>query len=134
MYIINLAIIIMNREQLFIILSDLLIIIVDEVILEKPPKMDDAYAFLKKVSVQWNTIGAELNVSYDYRQQLFREGVMSTSEQKLEGVLNKWVESKCSEVTWKHFLDMLKSVELNRIAEEVREFLQKPDIIKKYNS
>ncbi len=86
------------------------------------------------MSVQWNSIGAELNVNFDYRQQLFREGVMSTTEQKLEYVLNKWVETKCSDVTWENFLDMLKSVELNRIAGEVRDFLQQSDTIKKYNN
>ena len=75
-----------------------------------------------------------MHVDFDYRQQLFTEGVMSTAEQKLERVLVKWVESQCSEVTWNHFLESLKSLQLNSIAREVKEFLQKPDTIEKYRN
>ena len=108
----------------YIILVRTVFVLLDEYLLKKSPKVTDAYRFLTEASVRWNEIGMELEVRYDYRQQLFREGIQSTTEEKLDRVLSKWAETNCSEVTWGYFLEMLKRLQLNRIADEVKQFLQ----------
>ena len=39
-------------------------------------------------------------MEYDFRQSLLKQGVMTSDEDKLEAVLNNWIETCCSEVSW----------------------------------
>lgn len=87
---------------------------------------NDVFKLLKKKSSDWNDIGRELNVSKNYRKGLEREGPMNTNEDKLECILEKWLESECSEVSWKHLIEVLRDeLEWKDTAKEVEEFLFK---------
>ncbi len=107
-------------------------VLLDENLLKKSPKVVDVRRFLNDVSVRWNEIGMELEIRYDYRQQMFREGIQSTAEEKLERILSMWVQTNCSEVTWGYFLEVLKRLQLNNVADKVREFLQSDSAVERY--
>ena len=64
-------------------------------------------------------------MDYGYRQELFRQGVMTNSEAKLEAVLNNWVETHCSEVSWDNLIQVLTELKFIDIAQDVRRFLLK---------
>ena len=64
-------------------------------------------------------------MEYGYRQELFRQGVMTNSEAKLEAVLNTWIETHCSEVSWDNLIQVLTELELTDIVRDVKRFLQR---------
>ena len=43
-------------------------------------------------------------MKYDFRQSLLKQGVMTSDEDKLEAVLNNWIETCCSEVSWDNLI------------------------------
>ena len=69
---------------------------------------------------------------YDFCQSQLKEGIMTSAQHKLEAVLNKWIESQCSEVSWNHLIQVLIDMELVDVAEEVRRYLQTDHAISKY--
>ena len=88
------------------------------------PTLKEVYDLLKPKSAQWNKIGEELGVSFNDRDDLLSD-ITRRKENKLEAVLNIWIESKCSEVSWSHLHCILQD-ELcyTEIAEAVeRKFL-----------
>ena len=98
------------------------------------PDLEDVLDQLKQQSNKWNEIGGGLRVGFDFRQCQLRDGAMTTAQQKLEAVLNKWIESKCSEVSWNHLIQVLIDIELGGVADEVKSYLQTdPNAIKKYH-
>ena len=46
-------------------------------------------------------------MKYDFRQSLLKQGVMTNDEDKLEAVLNNWIETCCSEVSWDNLIQVL---------------------------
>ena len=64
-------------------------------------------------------------MKYDFRQSLLKQGVMTSDEDKLETVLNIWIETHCSEVSWNNLIQVLTELEFIDIVRDVRRFLQK---------
>ena len=64
-------------------------------------------------------------MKYDFRQSLLKQGVMTSDEDKLEAVLNNWIETCCSEVSWDKLIQVLTKLEFIDIARDVRRFLQR---------
>ena len=71
------------------------------------------FNLLRKQAYRWDDIGREFRVPYSDREELRREGVQSCPENKLERVLWKWVESKCSDVTWRKVIEVFQLLELD---------------------
>ncbi len=82
------------------------------------------YDCLQKVSHRWDDIGRELGVPLNYRKGLRMVGASSTNDGKLEEVLDKWIESKSTPVSWETFTDMLRKLDLNNIADEIQQWRQ----------
>ena len=60
-------------------------------------------------------------MSNNDRESLVREGLARTDEDKLEKVLDKWIDSRCSEVTWDHLIHVLEVQLQNcQLAEDVK--------------
>lgn len=89
------------------------------------------YQLLKKKSCNWDNIGRELGVNFAFREQLQKEGSLTTPESKLEAVIAKWIESKCSEVSWNRIITMLKELEFNDSVEDVNKYLSTCTIVSK---
>ena len=83
------------------------------------------FRLLKPKSSLWDEIGRSLKVEYGYRQELLQQGVMTNSEAKLEAVLNNWIETHCSEVSWDNLIQVLTELEFIDVAQDVRSFLQR---------
>ena len=65
-------------------------------------------------------------MKYDFRQTLLKQGVMTSDEDKLESVLNNWIETHhCSEVSWNNLIQVLTELEFIDIVKAARGFLQK---------
>ena len=98
------------------------------------PDLKDVHNLLKQKSSKWDEIGGGLKVCYNFRQCQLKEGLTTSAQQKLEAVLNKWIESECSEVSWNHLIQVLIDMELVEVAEKVRRYLQNDlSAIKKYD-
>lgn len=80
------------------------------------PKVDEVFDRLKNKSSKWYDIGRELKVEKDYRDSLNHDG--SSIETKLENVLHKWKESRCSDVTWKNLKKVLKNLGYNDVLQD----------------
>ena len=61
---------------------------------------------------------------YGFHESLRRDIVLRTDDNKLEAVLNNWIETQCSEVSWDNLMQVLHKVGLPNIAEAVREFFE----------
>ena len=63
-------------------------------------------------------------MKYDFRQSLLKQGVMTNDEDKLEVVLNNWIETHCSEVSWGNLIQVLTELKFIDIVQDVKRFLQ----------
>ena len=97
------------------------------------PDLEDVLDQLKRKSFEWYKIGVGLKVDYNFRQSQLKVGIMTNDLERLETVLNKWIESECSEVSWNHLIQVMKDMELVDVAEKVKSYLQTDlSAIKKY--
>ena len=78
-------------------------------------------------------IGEHLGVDLSFRESLIRDGVQRTNEEILEAVLNYWIETHCSEVSWYKLIQVLTELGFSNTALDVRRFLQIDTGIMKYN-
>ena len=78
-------------------------------------------------------IGEYLGVDLSFRESLIRDGVQRTNEEILEAVLNYWIETQCSEVSWDKLIQVLTELGFSNTAQDVRRFLQIDTGIMKYN-
>ena len=86
---------------------------------------------MTKLSSSWHDIGGRLRVPIGERQSLLQNTTIS-NDGKLEKILDVWISSQPSDVTWKMILDMLIAFEKKNIASEVARFLDKQHIYEKY--
>ena len=97
------------------------------------PNLEDVLDQLKRKSCKWYKIGVGLKVDHDFRQCQLKKGIMTSDLERLEAVLNKWIESECSEVSWNHLIKVLIDMELVDVADKVKSYLRTDlSAIKKY--
>ena len=102
-------------------------------ILKKSPETRDIFKLLKSKSNDWDDFARELEVEDKVRGDL-RINMALRSENKLEQVLNNWIDSECSAVTWEKILEVLESLETRRLAREVKNYLKQPKTVEKYSA
>ena len=84
--------------------------------------LSKVFCLLKSKSNAWDAIGRELGVPFDVREGIYNLGAARTDENKLEKVLNSWLESHCSETSWNHLMEVLqKELKWEHLAEEVKQ-------------
>ena len=94
-----------------------------ESILLNTPKLKDVYDLTVSQSSRWNDLGRELELLPNFRKQLRNDSGLS-DEDRLEDVLQKWIESANVPVTWSTFIRALEAIELKNVANQVKEFLK----------
>ena len=94
-----------------------------ESILLKTPKLKDVHDLTISQSSRWNDLGRELELLPDFRKQL-RKDTTSSDEDRLEEVLQKWIESESVPVTWSTLIEALEAIELKEVANHVKDFLK----------
>ena len=97
----------------------------------KSPELDDVFPLMTKLSSLWYDIGGRLRVPRDERESLLQVTNL-TNDGKLEKILDIWISSQTSDVTWKTIIDMLMGFEKRNIASEVAKYLDKQHIYEKY--
>ena len=90
--------------------------------LQRRPKLYDAHRLTKCCSSKWNEIGRELGVPFDYRQELF--GKYRADKDRLEDVLQRWIQSESVPVTWSSLISALEAIDHKDVAREVKDFLR----------
>ncbi len=102
-------------------------------ILGEKPHLNDAIRLLQSHYDAWQNIALGLEVPRNVREDLLQQGIIRTSLSKLEMILSTWIESKCSDVSWDHLIDVLREIELNDAADTIKEYLlNDPIALEKY--
>ena len=101
------------------------------IILNKSPKRTDVYNLLKKQSSLYDDFARELNIGDELRDKL-NSNKTSHNNAKLEDVLKNWITDTTCSVTWAKVLEILDDLQLEDVAEEVKQFLDKEETVKKY--
>ena len=98
----------------------------------KQPETYDVYQLLKSKSANWEEFAIELKIKENDCKR-FRKLITTSSENViLKDVLDLWIQSETSEVTWKHILNVLERLEYIDLLKIVQMYLRKEDVIKKY--
>ena len=105
----------------------------DTSILKQPPSSLDLFHLIKCHSSRWDEFARELRVPSDKRQSL-RQNIGLEDEGRLERVVMKWIESRCSPVTWQNIIHTLLSMELKTTAGSVQDYLKHQQVINKSTS
>ena len=90
------------------------------------------YHLLKEKSADWNGFRRELWLDGNYGDTLARDRSL-TDDDRLDKVLTKWIEAQPSPVTWSMILKMLRELELLNVADKVKKYLKREDVIEKYS-
>ena len=85
----------------------------------KSPKLFDAHRLYYYL---WSKLGLALKVSYSYHTELSSNSI--SNSERLEGVLNKWIESESVPVTWERLIEALEEIELKSVVRSIQEFLK----------
>lgn len=102
------------------------------IVYEAKPSLTDAFHLLRDKSSHWHDIGRDLEVSINYRKSL--RTLTESDDVKLEDILNRWLESECSEVSWNHLIEVLEELKFRDIIHDIQKFLGTDKAIKKYSS
>ena len=91
--------------------------------------LETIHGLLVSQASKWNEIGLALKVPRDFRRGLQQDSYSNTI--KLEEVIAKWIESRCSEVSWDHLITVLQGEQLDMaaVAKKVEDFLLKGMIV-----
>ena len=100
------------------------------IIMNKCPKKTDVYNLLKKQSSLYDDFARELSIDDEYRDKLKSD--KTSHNAKLDDVLRNWIAEKTCSVTWAKVLEILDDLRLEDVAEEVKQFLDKEETLKKY--
>ena len=82
-------------------------------------------------SASWNDLGRRLGIAHNYRKQLKKEA--SSDQERLEDMLEKWMETESVPVTWSSLIEALEAIELMDLVRAVKEFLKTPKAIQSYS-
>ena len=63
-----------------------------------------------------------MKVAYNFREELRKSNM--DNDERLEAVLNKWIESESVPVTWSSLINALQAIELVDVANNVEGFLR----------
>ena len=101
-------------------------------ILSKVPKKKDVLALLMPIKDKWYLIGDSLEVNTGELESLKTSN--NSTEMNLSIVINKWLEEKSNETTWKVLLEEVEGPIVNncQIGDDIRTFLKKPEVYTKY--
>ena len=99
----------------------------------KEPEITDVLNILAPYGNRWRNIGQSLNVEEGFLDGLLERHGMSDLE-RLAKVLQSWIETQCSEVSWNHIKEVLESPAVGKagIAKKLSESLALFKLIYKF--
>ena len=107
---------------------------IPEWLLQECPRLMHAYNLIKFHSARWNILGQKLNISHNFRI-LLRNDPKLSDEDRLEEILQKWIESDSEDApaTWSLLIEALKDAELRSVITAVEMFLKAPKAAESYS-
>ena len=98
------------------------------------PKKKDLLSLLNPIEYMWDIIAELLGVKYGKVKSSQQEETHNT--RRLSDVLQSWIDSKSSEVSWKMVITVVENppVENKVVAETIINFLSRPDTHSRYCS
>ena len=92
------------------------------------PGKTDLINLLSPFSYQWIEIGESLKIPYRDLKDL--QYSSSSDSSKLSKLLQKWIDMRCSPVTWQTIIDVVGNQPVNNeaLAKKIRLFLSEPDV------
>lgn len=81
--------------------------------------MDSVFGLMKCHSARWGEFARQLGLSYNDRKLLYNEPIQA--DQRLEKVIDKWIQSMCSPVTWDKLTDVMKIMGLQDVVDVIVE-------------
>ena len=102
-------------------------------LLGKEPKKNHLIQLLHPIRYQWNIIGEQLNVDFgDIMSAQYN--VQNTDAIKLSEVLQIWRDKRTCKVSWEEIISVVDDppVKNKRLADEICEFLARPEIMNEY--
>ena len=91
-------------------------------LLSKSPELPDAHRLINPHSSLWRVLGSALKISFNDREELHT--MYRSNSERLEAVLNKWIQSESVPVTWTRLLEALEEIELRDVIRKAYEFLE----------
>ena len=76
-------------------------------------------------------MGIHLNIPQNDREVLERDISLSHNS-KLERIINKWIHSETTDVTWRVIITSLKALDRKDLIKEVIRYLENPATYEKY--
>ena len=105
-------------------------------LLGKEPKKKHLMELLHPIRHIWEIIGQQLEVQHDdiMSIKLAQCNVSYANTMNLSEVLQVWIDRKTCEVSWRMIITVTDKppVEEKRVADEIRKFLARPDIMNEY--
>ena len=94
--------------------------------------MKDVLALLMPIKDKWYLIGVSLEVNTGELESLKINN--NSTEMNLSIVINKWLEEKSNEATWRALLKEVEGPVVNnrQIGDDIRRFLKRPEEYSKY--
>ena len=94
--------------------------------------MKDVLSLLMSIKDKWYLIGVSLEVNTGELDSLKQSN--NSTEINLSLVINKWLNEKSNEATWKVLLKEVEGpiVQSRKIGDDIRTFLKRPDVYSKY--
>lgn len=88
----------------------------------KEPEVIDVVKILAPYDYRWRDIGKALYVREGFLEELWESHGMSDLE-RLDKILQSWIDTRCSEVSWNHFKKVLEDPPVRKkgIAKELSE-------------
>ena len=101
-------------------------------LLKKEPNLTDLLILLADIEYEWHNIGVALEVEQNVLESCYRSN--ENNSYKLFKVINSWMTSMTSEVTWEAVIAAVESriVKHKSTAVKMRTFLAKPEVRYKY--
>lgn len=78
-----------------------------QLVLTKKPKVIDVLKILAPYDYKWSKIGESLNVKEGFLEGL-RESYGRSDSEKLARILQSWIDTRCSDVSWNHIKEVLE--------------------------
>ena len=96
---------------------------------DKKPRRLDLQKLLAPIEYQWRVIGEALQIKHGELSPLNTSDTLRLSE-----VLQLWMDQKPAFVSWRTIIEAIEKPSVNNsaIAEEIRQFLSKPNVISSY--
>ena len=105
-------------------------------LLGKKPKKHHLIRLLHPISLMWYTIGELLHVNDSDLMYIAEYNVAYDNTIQLAKVFQIWLDKRTCEVSWRTIITVVKEplIENKHIADEIYQFLSRPDIQNEYLS